>query len=107
METIRAGSQIRVEDPLIDYINAIVRRTRDWPGLHLGASPRAGLALVQGSRTLAAFLGRDYAIPDDVVELALPVLRHRVILTAEAEVEGRTVDGVLSDLIRSIEVPRI
>ena len=73
----------------------------------MGASPRAGLALVQGARTLAAFRGRDYAVPDDVVEIALPALRHRVILTAEAEVEGRTVDELLSELIRTVEVPRL
>ncbi|MEM1304165.1 MAG: AAA family ATPase, partial [Planctomycetota bacterium] len=63
-------------------------------------------ALVQGARTLAAFSGRDYAIPDDVAEIALPALRHRVSLTAEAEVEGRDVDSVLGELVRSVEVPR-
>ena len=57
--------------------------------------------------TLAAFHGRDYAVPDDVVELALPALRHRVILSAEAEVEGRTVDELLGEMIRSVEVPRL
>ena len=62
---------------------------------------------MQGARTLAAFYGRDYAVPDDVVQLALPTLRHRVMLTAEAEVEGQSVDRLLSDLIRTIEVPRI
>ncbi|MFO0915535.1 MAG: MoxR family ATPase [Pirellulales bacterium] len=107
LQVIAANSRVRIEDPLIDYITAIVRQTRQWPTLHMGASPRAGLALVQGARTLAAFMGRDYATPDDVSELALPVLRHRVMLTAEAEVEGRTVDAVLSDLVRSIEVPRM
>ena len=95
-------------DPkLIDYINKIVRLTRKWPQFHLGASPRAGIALMQSARTLAAFAGRDYAVPDDVVQLALPALRHRVILTAEAEVEGRNVDELLTELIRSVEVPRL
>ena len=75
-------------DRLLDYINTLVRRTREWPQFHMGASPRAGIALMQAARTLAAFRGRDYAVPDDVVELALPALRHRVILSAEAEVEG-------------------
>jgi MoxR-like ATPase len=73
----------------------------------MGASPRAGIALVQGARTLAAFRGRDYAVPDDAVEIALPALRHRVILTAEAEVEGHQVDNLLGELIRGIEVPRL
>jgi MoxR-like ATPase len=100
-------SKVRVDDKLIDYINRIVRGTRDWPQFHMGASPRAGIALVQGARTLAAFRGRDYAVPDDAVEITLPALRHRVMLTAEAEVEGHQVDALLSDLIRSIEVPRL
>ncbi len=100
-------AQIQMDDRLIDYVNQIVRRTRAWPQFHLGASPRAGLSLIQGARTLAAFRGRDYAVPDDVVELVLPALRHRVALTAEAEVEGRTVDELLSELLRTIEVPRL
>lgn len=99
--------QVRIEDKLIDYINQIVRQTRAWPTLHLGASPRAGIALMQGARTLAAFNGRDYAVPDDVAEITLPALRHRVVLTAEAEVEGRQVDQVLGELIRTVEVPRM
>ena len=107
LQITHANSAIRVEDKLIDYINKIVRLTRSWPQFHMGASPRAGLALVQSSRTLAAFRGRDYAVPDDVVQLALPALRHRVVLTAEAEVEGHDVDALLSELIRSVEVPRI
>jgi MoxR-like ATPase len=62
---------------------------------------------MQAIRTLAAFEGRDYAIPDDVVRVALPALRHRIILTAEAEVEGHYVDTLLRELIRSVEVPRL
>jgi MoxR-like ATPase len=103
---IAANGQVRVEPHLITYINRLVRQTRSWPSLHLGASPRAGLALVQGARTLAAFRGRDYAIPDDVVDIVLPALRHRVILTAEAEVEGLKVDDQLMQLLKTIEVPR-
>ena len=107
LEVTSASSQIHVDDKLINYINEIVRRTREWPGFHLGASPRAGLALVQGARTLAAFHGRDYAVPDDVAQITLPALRHRVILSAESEVEGHSVDDLLADLIRSVEVPRL
>lgn len=99
--------QVRIDPKLIDYINRIVRLTRDWQQIHLGASPRAGIALLQGARTLAAFSGRDYAVPDDVAQIVLPALRHRVILTAEAEVEGRRVDEVLAELLRSVEVPRL
>jgi MoxR-like ATPase len=100
-------SRVHVEDKLFDYINSLVRLTRAWPQFHLGASPRGGLALVQGSRTLAAFRGRDFVVPDDVVDIALPALRHRVVLTAEAEVEGHTTDDQLRELIRSVEVPRL
>ena len=102
-----ANSNVRIDPLLIDYINKIVRLTRDWPQFYMGASPRAGISLMQGARTLAAFYGRDFAVPDDVVQIAVPVLRHRVMLTAEAEVEGQTADQLLSDLIRTIEVPRI
>jgi MoxR-like ATPase len=101
-----ANADVNVEPQLVSYINRIVRQTREWPSFHLGASPRAGLALMQGARTLAAFRGRDYAIPDDVVDIVLPALRHRVIMTAEAEVEGLQVDTELKALLRSIEVPR-
>ena len=107
VEMTKKTSQVHVDPKLIDYVNAIVRLTREWPYFHMGASPRAGLALMQGARTLAAFRGRDYAVPDDVVELALPAMRHRVILTAEAEVEGHDVDQLLSEMLRSVEVPRL
>ena len=104
--TVLCG-RVHIEDKLFAYINSLVRLTRQWPQFHLGASPRAGIALVQGSRTLAAFRGRDFVVPDDVVDIALPALRHRVVLSAEAEVEGHTTDDQLRDMIRSIEVPRL
>jgi MoxR-like ATPase len=107
LETARQNGRVAVDPKLLDYINSLVRLTREWPQFHMGASPRAGIALVQGARTLAAFRGRDYAVPDDVVELALPSLRHRVILSAEAEVEGHSVDELLGNLIASVEVPRL
>lgn len=95
-----------VSDKVIDYINTLVRKTREWPQFYMGASPRAGIALLNGARTLAAFSGRNYVVPDDIVELAIPALRHRVILAPEAEVEGRSAEDVLLEMIRSIEVPR-
>jgi len=107
LQTVRDNAQVRIDDRLVDYINKIVRLTRQWPQFHMGASPRAGLALMQAARTLAAFSGRDYAVPDDVFQIALPALRHRVVLTAEAEVEGQKVDDLLAELIRSVEVPRL
>ena len=72
MQITRENGSIRVDSRLIDYINSLVRLTRKWPQFHMGASPRAGIALMQGARTLAAFAGRDYAVPDDVVQIALP-----------------------------------
>lgn len=106
MAIIQSNADVRIEPQLVQYINQLVRQTRSWPSFHLGASPRAGIALMQGARTLAAFRGRDYATPDDVVDIALPALRHRVIMSAEAEVEGLNVDNELQSLLRTIEVPR-
>jgi MoxR-like ATPase len=103
----RNNSNVRIDDKLVDYVNRLVRTTRQWPQFYMGASPRAGIALMQGARTLASFYGRDYAVPDDVAQIALPALRHRVVLTAEADVEGHTVDDLLNDLVRSVEVPRM
>jgi len=107
LQTALGCNEVFVDPKLIDYINTIVRLTRQWPQFHMGASPRAGIALMQGARTLAAFHGRDYAVPDDLVELVLPALRHRVILSAEAEVEGHRVDDLLTDLTKTVEVPRL
>ena len=107
MQVTRENGDIRIDEKLLHYINQIVRATRTWPQFHMGASPRAGIAMMQAARTLAAFYGRDYAVPDDVVQIALPALRHRVMLTAEADVEGHRVDDLLADLVRTVEVPRI
>ncbi|OHB66225.1 MAG: AAA family ATPase [Planctomycetes bacterium RBG_13_63_9] len=107
IDITRQNGKVLINPKLLDYISTLVRLTRRWPQFHMGASPRAGIALMRGARTLAAFHGRDYAVPDDVVELALPVLRHRVILSAEAEVEGHSADELLGDVIASVEVPRL
>ncbi len=107
VDLTRQTDQVLLDPKLLAYVNSLVRQTRQWPQFHLGASPRAGLAMIQGARTLATFRGRDYAVPDDVVDLAMPVLRHRVILSAEAEVEGRSVDELLTEVIGSVEVPRL
>ena len=106
MRVSQTNANVRIDDRLVDYINRIVRQTREFPQFHMGASPRGGLSLMQGARTLAAFNGRDYAVPDDVVQIAIPALRHRVILSAEAEVEGHFVDEILMELMDSVEVPR-
>lgn len=95
-----------VEDRIFAYIYQIVRATRQANDLLVGASPRAGIALLNGGKALAALRGRNFVIPDDVKDLALPVLRHRVILRPEAEVEGLTADRVLHSLIEAQVVPR-
>jgi len=101
----RLCGEVLVDDHVLGYIASLVRKTRQWPTFSLGASPRAGVALLRGARALAALEGRDYVLPDDVQEVALPALRHRVMLTPEAEVEGRSPDQLLTELIRSVEVP--
>jgi len=98
--------RIRIEPELYGYILALARRTRDWPTLLLGASPRAALSIMLAAQAAAAFDGRDYLVPDDVKRAVLPVLRHRVILKPEAELEGFDADRVLSDVIAAIPVPR-
>ena len=98
--------EVLADDRLLDYIAALVRRTREWPSFSIGASPRAGVAILLGARAAASLEGRDYIVPDDVIEVAQPALRHRVILTPEAEIEGRKIDDLLGELIRSVEVPR-
>ncbi len=106
LETQRLCAEVLIDDRVLGYIAALVRRTREWPMFALGASPRAGVAILRSARAAAALEGRDFAVPDDVQEVALPALRHRVMLTPEAEVEGRRVDELLNEMIRSIEVPR-
>jgi len=99
--------EVHVDEKIIKYINRIVRKTREWPAFYLGASPRAGIAILYAARVQAAFAGRSYVTPDDVRELAIPALRHRVILSPEAEVEGETVDHAMVSLLKTIEVPRL
>lgn len=98
--------QVTVEDKVFNYIYEIIKATRNSTDILVGASPRAGIALLNCSKAIAALRGRDFVIPDDVKELALPVLRHRVILRPEAEVEGLSVDRVLSGVINTQVVPR-
>jgi MoxR-like ATPase len=84
----------------------IVRRSRDWPALTLGASPRAAISLMMVAKAVAALEDRDYMIPDDVKAAALPVLRHRVMMKPEAELEGLQSDQILTEIIGSVEVPK-
>jgi MoxR-like ATPase len=97
---------IRIEPELTSYILALARRTREWPTLLLGASPRAAVSLMLVAQAVAAFDGRDYLVPDDVKRAVPPVLRHRVLLKPEAELEGFDADRVLADVIADVPVPR-
>jgi MoxR-like ATPase len=97
---------ITVQESLFQYIVQIARRTRDWPSLSLGASPRAAVSLMAVAKAVAAMEGRDYLIPDDVKQAALPTLRHRIVLRPEADLEGITADQVLEDVLRAVEVPK-
>lgn len=97
---------VRVSDEIINYITSIIRATRNSPSLILGASPRASIALLLTSKTYAAIQGRSYVIPEDVKDLALPVLRHRIILKPEAGIDGLGNDDVVSSILSKVEVPR-
>ena len=95
-----------VQEEVMAYLLELVRRTRESPHTTLGASPRAAVALMRCAQIRAAVEGRDYLIPDDVQDMAHPVLRHRIILKPEAEIEGLTVDRLLESVITSVPVPR-
>ncbi|MBC7511868.1 MAG: MoxR family ATPase [Ferruginibacter sp.] len=97
---------IIVEPRLIEFIAKIVVETRNNPALYLGASPRASLAILRASKANAAIKGRDFVTPEDIVEMAVPVLRHRIILTPEKEMEGVTEDDLIESILKAIEVPR-
>lgn len=101
----RLCASVLVDEHVLGYISTLVRATRRWPTFALGVSPRAGVAILRASRAVAALAGRDYVVPDDVQEVVIPALRHRVMLTPEAEVEGQSADLLLTELVRSVEVP--
>jgi len=105
-EAVAAVATVRLTDDIIRYIVGVVRATRDTGELSGGASPRCAAMLAVASRARAALEGRDYVIPDDVKALALPALRHRVILSPAAEIEGRKVDDVVRGLLDQVEAPR-
>jgi MoxR-like ATPase len=97
---------VRVEPAIFDYLLAVVRRTRAWPTIALGASPRASTGLLLVAKAFAAREQRDFVIPDDVKEAALPVLRHRLVLRPEAELEGLDADRVVRDVLAATQVPK-
>jgi len=97
---------IIIEPKLVEFIAKIVNETRNNPSLYLGASPRASLAILRSSKANAAIKGRDFVTPEDIVEMAGPVMRHRIILTPEKEMEGVTADELIEQIIKNIEIPR-
>ena len=99
-------SGLFIEPKVMEYIAQIVHETRNNKALYLGASPRASVAILKGAKAFAAMRGRDFVTPDDVIEIAAPVLRHRIILTPEKEMEGGTADEIIETILKKIEVPR-
>lgn len=99
-------ANVQVEPALCSYAVSLARRTRDWPAISLGASPRAVIGLFFAARALAGMEGRDYLLPDDIKNAALPVLRHRILLKPEADLEGLTSDQVIKQVISAVEVPK-
>lgn len=95
-----------VDEGVVAYVSAIVRATREDPAVSLGASPRAGVSLLVASKARALLQGRAYVTPDDVKEMATAVLRHRLILHPEAEIEGSDADAVITDVLAAVPVPR-
>ncbi|HEX5168294.1 MAG TPA: MoxR family ATPase, partial [Cyclobacteriaceae bacterium] len=98
--------QIHVEDKILQYMVQISQETRANASLFLGASPRASVGLLMASKAFAAIRGRDFVTPEDIKTVALPALRHRLILTPEREMEGADIDETISQIIDKIEIPR-
>ena len=98
--------QVHVEDKVVNYLAQLAQETRSNPSLFLGASPRASVAMLTASKALAAIRGRDFVTPEDIKLIAVPSLRHRLILTPEREMEGVNVDDVIRQIVNKIEVPR-
>ncbi len=99
-------AQLGVDREVNDYAVRIIRTTRDWQGISVGAGPRGGIALIRAARAAALLAGRDFVAPDDIKAVALPALRHRIILTPELELEGHDPDQVLSALLDKVDAPR-
>jgi MoxR-like ATPase len=98
--------QVHVEEKLISYIVSIVGATRQNKSIYLGASPRASIGILQSSKAIAAMNGRQFVVPEDILYVIPPVLRHRLVLSPEKEMEGGTTDDVIRQIIQSSEIPR-
>ncbi|HRO70903.1 MAG TPA: magnesium chelatase, partial [Chitinophagaceae bacterium] len=97
---------ILIEEKLLQFIAKLVHQTRNHKSIYLGASPRASLSVMNASKAIAAMQGRDFVTPEDILEVVIPVLRHRIILAPDKEMEGVTEDEVLQQIIHGMDVPR-
>ncbi|HID83213.1 MAG TPA: MoxR family ATPase [Chromatiales bacterium] len=102
----KLAANVRVDQAVNDYAVRIVRNTRDWQGISIGAGPRGGIALIRAGRAAAVLAGRDFVTPDDIKKVALPALRHRIALSPELELEGHSSDEILTAVINRVEAPR-
>jgi MoxR-like ATPase len=102
----RLVNGVHVEEKLIRYIVSVVASTRQHKSIYLGASPRASIGILQSSKAIAAINGRDFVVPEDILYVMPPVLRHRLVLSPEKEMEGGTADDVIKQIIQSSEIPR-
>jgi MoxR-like ATPase len=107
VELQQAIARLRVDDRVYDYAVRIVRGTRGYQGIAIGAGPRGGIALIRAARAAALLAERDFVTPDDVKRMAFPCLRHRITLAPEVQIEGYTADRILGALLEQIEAPRV
>ncbi|RYY11749.1 MAG: MoxR family ATPase, partial [Chitinophagaceae bacterium] len=98
--------EIVIDQKLLAFIAKLVHQTRNNKSIYLGASPRASLAIMNASKAMAAINGRDFVTPDDILEVVPPILRHRIILSPDKEMEGVTEDNVIKQIIQSLDIPR-
>ncbi len=106
MSLRKITQRITVDEQVANYVVALVRATRSWGGLSRGAGPRASIALLSASRALALVRANRFVTPDDGQEMFVPALRHRIMLSAELEIEGLDVDDVLKDILKHVDAPR-
>lgn len=99
-------SKVAVDEQVLDYAVRLVRATRNNPSIINGAGPRASIGLIRTARANALLRGEDYVLPDDIKAMAIPVMRHRIILSADMEIDGQSADNVLSGILESVEAPR-
>ena len=106
MQLQQQAAALQIDEKVVQYAIDIVRATRSWPGISMGAGPRGGIALVRAARAYAIVKGRDFIIPDDIKNVTLPAMRHRIVLSPEMELEGTHIDRVLETILDKVEAPR-